>query len=53
MPVEVKSTSRLKAILIAVGVLLVGLALIFGIKYLTARQSASAGDAAQQRSPAG
>ena len=53
MPVEIKSTSRLKAILIAAGVLLVGLALIVGIKYLTTRQSAPAGDAAQQRRPAG
>ena len=37
MPVEVKSTSRLKAMLIAASVLLVGLAVIFGIKYLMAK----------------
>ena len=36
MPVEVKTTSRLKAILIAACVLLAGLALIFGIKYMMA-----------------
>lgn len=36
MPVEVKSTSRLKAMFIAAVVLLVGLALIFGIKYMMA-----------------
>ena len=40
MPVEVKSTSRFKAMLIAAGVLLVGLALIFGIKYLTTKPPA-------------
>ena len=42
MPVEVKSTSRFKAMLIAAGVLLVGLALIFGIKYLTSKPPAPA-----------
>lgn len=34
MPVEVKSTSRLKAMLIATVVLLVGISVIFGVKYL-------------------
>lgn len=34
MPVEVKSMSRIKAMLIAAAVLLVGLAAIFGIKYM-------------------
>ena len=37
MPVEVKSLSRAKAMLIALGVLLVGLALIFGIKHMMAK----------------
>ena len=39
MPVEVKSTSRLKAMLIAPAVLLVGLVIIFGIKYLIPQSS--------------
>lgn len=37
MPVEINSTSRSKAMLIAAGVLLVGLAAIFSIKYLMTR----------------
>ena len=37
MPVEVKSRSRFKAILIAAGILFVGLAVIFGVKYLMTR----------------
>ena len=46
MSVEVKSMSRAKAMLIAVGVLLVGLAIIFGIKYLTTASSAPGDDTA-------
>ena len=37
MPVEINSTSRFKAMLIAAGVLLSGLAAIFSIKYLMTR----------------
>jgi hypothetical protein len=50
MSVEVKSTSRLKAMLIAAAVLLVGLAIIFGIKYLTTKQTAPAGGTAAAQS---
>ena len=46
MSVEVKTTSRLKAMLIAATVLIVGLALIFGIKYLTTKPPAPDGGAA-------
>ena len=51
MPVEVKSTSRFKAMLIAAGVLLIGLALIFGIKYLTSKPPAPAGGAEAVQNP--
>ena len=50
MSVEVKSTSRLKAMLIAAAVLLVGLAIIFGIKYMTTKQPASTGGTAAAQS---
>ena len=49
MPVEIKSTSRFKAMLIATGVLFVGLAVIFGVKYLMAHSEKAETPAAESQ----